>query len=416
MHDATQLGQPAPGLGDSMTASFQPLAGIRVIDFTRVLAGPYATMLLAELGADVIKIEMPEIGDETRAWGPPFIDQTSAYFHAVNRGKRSVALDLTTDEGRATVDRLLETADVVVENFRPGVTERLGIEADDVLARHPSVVYGSITGFGVEGPMARDAGTEVIVEAESGLMSITGMPDGEPVRFGVAMIDLATGSALVNGVLAALVERGRTGRGRRIDVSLYATAISALGTVIAAASAGGCATKAWGSAHPSIVPYRAFAAADGHVVLGATNDAMFVRLVDSLDASETLGREGWKRNAGRVADRENVDAALQDAVGRRTVEELLTRLRAHRVLVAPVRTPAEAARSEQAAALGLITDDDGLLIPRSPLGPMGTRELGRAPELGEHTAQVLAEVGALNRGETIVMADASGVGHIRGGA
>lgn len=372
---------------------FQPLAGVRVIDFTRVLAGPYATMLLAELGADVIKIEMPEVGDETRAWGPPFVDQTSAYFHAINRGKRSVALDLTTDEGRAAVNRLIGTADVVVENFRPGVTERLGIAADEVLARHPSIVYGSITGFGIDGPMATDAGTEVIVEAESGLMSITGLPDGEPVRFGVAMVDLATGAALVNGVLAALVERGRTGRGGRIDVSLYATAISALGTVIAGASAGGEATKAWGSAHPSIVPYRAYAAADGHVVLGATNDAMYVRLVDALDARHTLGREDWRRNAGRVAAREYVDAALQDAVGRLTVDELLERLRARRVLVAPVRTPVEAARSEQAAAMGLITVDDGLLIARSPLGPAGTRELGRAPELGEHTEQVLAELG-----------------------
>jgi crotonobetainyl-CoA:carnitine CoA-transferase CaiB-like acyl-CoA transferase len=375
-----------------MTATFQPLAGIRVIDFTRVLAGPYATMLLAELGADVIKIEMPEIGDETRAWGPPFVEHTSAYFHAVNRGKRSVALDLADEEGRAAVDRLIGTADVVVENFRPGVTERLGIGAATVLARHPSVVYGSITGFGTTGPMAEDAGTEVIVEAESGLMSITGLPDGEPVRFGVAMVDLATGAALVNAVLAALIERGRTGRGRRVDVSLYATAVSALGTVIAGTSAGGGATKAWGSAHPSIVPYRAYAAADGHVVLGATNDSMFARLVDALDAGDTLGRPEWDRNAARVTAREDVDAAIQNAVGRLAVDELLTRLRTQRVLVAPVRTPAEAAGSAQSAALGLITDDNGLLIPRSPLGPTGTRELGRAPDLGEHTAAVLAEI------------------------
>lgn len=378
-----------------MTVPLQPLAGMRVIDFTRVLAGPYATMLLAELGADVIKIEMPDVGDETRGWGPPFVEDTSAYFHAVNRGKRSVVIDLSTEDGRAAVDRLIGTADVVVENFRPGVTTRLGIGADEVLARHPSVVYGSITGFGIVGPMAQDAGTEVIVEAESGLMSITGTPDGEPVRFGVAMVDLATGSALVNAVLAALLERGRTGRGRRVDVSLYATAISALGTVIAGTSVGESATRAWGSAHPSIVPYRAYAAADGHVVLGATNDAMFVRLVESLDAGATLGRDEWRSNAARVAARADVDAAVQDAVGRLPVEALLHRLRTHRVLVAPVRTPAEAARSDQAAALGMITDDDGLLIPRSPLGPTGTRELGRAPELGEHTAQVLEEIGAL---------------------
>lgn len=400
-----------------MTAVFEPLAGIRVVDFTRVLAGPYATMLLAELGADVIKVEMPGIGDETRAWGPPFVEQTSAYFHAVNRGKRSVALNLTTDEGRTAADQLIASADVIVENFRPGVTDRLGIGPDTVLERHPSIVYGSITGFGVEGPMATHAGTEVIVEAESGLMSITGLPDGEPVRFGVAMVDLATGLSLVNGVLAALLERGRTGRGRRIDVSLYSTAISALGTVIAGSSVDGGTPRPWGSAHPSIVPYRAFAAQDGHVVLGATNDAMYRRLVGSLDAEQALGRDAWQGNAGRVAAREEIEAELQAIIAGYTVDDLLERLREHGVLVAPVRTPGEAARSEQAAALGLITNDGGLLVPRSPLAPSGTRVLSRAPELGEHTASVLAEVSGTGPGDTIanddeghVMADAMSAG------
>lgn len=384
-----------------MTEVFQPLAGVRVVDFTRVLAGPYATMQLAELGADVIKVEMPDVGDETRAWGPPFVEQTSAYFHAVNRGKRSVALDLSTDEGRAAVNDLIASADVLVENFRPGVTDRLGIGPDAVLKRHPSIVYGSITGFGIEGPMATHAGTEVIVEAESGLMSITGLPDGEPVRFGVAMVDLATGLSLVNGVLAALLERGRTGRGRRIDVSLYSTAISALGTVIAGSSVDGGTPRPWGSAHPSIVPYRAFAAKDGHIVLGATNDAMYRRLVVSLDAQQMLGRVSWQGNAGRVADRDDLEAVLQTIIDGFTIDELLERLREHGVLVAPVRTPGEAARSEQAAALGLITDDEGLWVPRSPLAPTGTRELTRAPELGEHTAEVLAEVAGRASGETI---------------
>lgn len=375
-----------------MTGDFQPLAGIRVVDFTRVLAGPYATMQLAELGADVIKVELPGVGDETRAWGPPFVNDTSAYFHAVNRGKRSVTIDLSSNEGRTAVQALIATADVVVENFRPGVTDRLGIGPDTVLTRHPSIVYGSITGFGVEGPMATDAGTEVIVEAESGLMSITGLPDGEPVRFGVAMVDLATGLSLVNGVVAALLERGRSGRGRRVDVSLYSTAISALGTVIASSSVDEKVPRPWGSAHPSIVPYRAFAAKDGHIILGATNDAMYARLVESLDARQALGRDAWRGNAGRVAERDQVEDALQGLIDLFTVDELLDRLRAHGVLVAPVRTPTDAARSEQSAALGLITDDGGLLVPRSPLAPTGTRELPRAPELGEHTDQVLAEV------------------------
>lgn len=378
-----------------MSDDFRPLEGVRVLDFTRVLAGPYATMTLAELGADVIKVEMPGTGDETRAWGPPFVDESSAYFHAVNRGKRSVAIDLTTSDGQATAQRLMATADIVIENFRPGVTERLGIGADDVLAQFPHIIYGSITGFGVNGPMASHAGTEVIVEAESGLMSITGLADGEPVRFGVAMVDIATGLSLINGLLAALFERTRTGVGRRVDVSLYGTAISALGTVIASTSAGGGPARAWGSAHPSIVPYRAFAAKDGHVVLGATNDAMFQRLTAALDLTHEMGRDSWRANAGRVLERDEVEASVQARISVLEVEEVLRRLRDHGVLVAPVLTPDEAARSEQAAALGVITNDDGLLLASSPLSSNSTRPLSRAPELGQHTVEVLAELDAL---------------------
>ncbi|MDQ6523310.1 CoA transferase [Nocardioides sp. LHD-245] len=380
---------PAPSSDD-----FRPLAHVRVLDFTRVLAGPYATMSLAELGADVIKVEMPGAGDETRAWGPPFVGDSSAYFHAVNRGKRSIALDLTTAEGRRTVDRLLATADVVVENFRPGVAERLGLAADDVLAAHPRLVYASITGFGRTGPLASDAGTEVIVEAASGLMSVTGVPGGEPVRFGVAMVDLATGLTMINGVLAALLERGRTGRGRRIDVSLYATAVSALGTVIASSSAGGGAPRPWGSAHASIVPYRAFRAGDGHVVLGATNDAMFQRLITALDLAAPLGGPQWRTNADRVTGRDRVERVVQEAVGRFTVEEVVGRLRRHGVLVAPVLDPDQAARSEQARALGLTTEHDGVVMTRGPLAVGGADRLGPAPALGQHTDEILAELEA----------------------
>ncbi|MGO3320166.1 MAG: CaiB/BaiF CoA transferase family protein [Microbacterium gubbeenense] len=380
---------------DHAPADFRPLEGVRIIDFTRLLAGPYATMALAEMGADVIKVEMPGTGDETRSWGPPFISGSSAYFHAVNRGKRSIALNLSTSEGKKHADALIASADVVLENFRPGVADRLGIGAEKVLTQHPHIVYGSITGFGSHGPLAEHAGTEVIVEAESGLMSVTGFPGGEPVRFGVAMIDIASGLSVINGILAALVERGRTGRGRAITVSLYATAISCLGTIIAGASAGGGTPRAWGSAHPSIVPYRAFATSDGHVVLGATNDPMFVRLRHALDLDDALGSEHWRANEGRVRDRDELESTLADRVSELTVEEVLTRLREHRVLVAPVRTPDDAARSEQARALGLIVEDDGLLVARSPLSTNGTRVLDAAPALGEHTDKVLEELGAL---------------------
>ncbi|MDN5917885.1 MAG: CoA transferase [Pseudonocardia sp.] len=380
-----------------MTApDFRPLDGIRVLDFTRVLAGPYATMQLAELGADVIKVEMPGAGDETRAWGPPFVDESSAYFHAINRGKRSVVLDLADRDSLAAAERLIADCDVIVENFRPGVTDKLGIGPDRVAELAPQVVYASITGFGSAGPMASDAGTEVVIEAESGLMSITGLPDGEPVRFGVAMVDIATGLSAVNGLLAALLERTRTGRGRHVEVSLYATAISAMGTVIAGESAGGGAPHAWGSAHPSIVPYRAFPARDGHIVLGATNDAMFVRLATALDLSDELSPPEWAGNAGRVANRSALEEVIERALAGMDVADAIDRLRAHRVLAARVRDVGEAARSDQATALGLVEDDQGVLVARSALGANGTRRLGRAPALGEHTDEVLADVPALS--------------------
>ncbi|MCP2635428.1 CoA transferase [Microbacterium sp. HD4P20] len=372
--------------------SFVPLRGIRVVDFTRLLAGPYATMTLAELGADVIKVEQPGIGDETRHWGPPFVHGASAYFHAINRGKRSVVLDLADPDDRVTADRLVDSADVVVESFRPGVADRLGIGADRTRARNPRLIYASISGFSQTGPMAAEPGTAVTVEAESGLMHVTGYEGADPVRSGVAMVDIATGMSMINGVLAALLERERTGRGRRLEFSLFATAISSLGTVIAATSAGGPASRPWGSSHPSIVPYRAFAAADGHVVMGATNDAMFARLVEALELGATLGAERWRHNRARVAERDEVEAILGARIAGLVVDEVVERLRAARVLAARVRTPEEAAHGELAASLGLITEDDGVSIARSALGTNGTVALGRAPGLGEHDEQVRAEL------------------------
>lgn len=372
---------------------YRPLDGIRVIDFTRLLAGPYATMTLAELGADVIKVEQPEIGDETRHWGPPFVHGASAYFHAINRGKRSIALDLAAPEDQEIADRLIGTADVLVESFRPGVADRLGIGAVRMRGRHPRLVYASISGFSQTGPMSAEPGTAVTVEAESGLMHVTGYEGADPVRSGVAMVDIATGMSMINGVLAALLERERTGQGRRLEFSLFATAISSLGTVIAATSAGGPPSKPWGSSHPSIVPYRSFSASDGHAVLGATNDAMFARLVAALGLEESLGAERWRHNQERVAGRDELEAIIAARVAELTVAEVCGMLRAARVLVSQVRTPEEAARGAHAAALGLVHHDDGVMIARSALGTNGTALLDRAPELGAHGAQLRAELG-----------------------
>src|SRR5262245_18088712 len=253
-----------------MITAGSPLSGFRVLDLTRILSGPYASMLLADLGAEVVKVERPGSGDDTRSWGPPFLDGMSTYFAAVNRGKRSVAIDLGTERGRELLRALAAQVDVVIENFRPGVTERLGMDYDSLATANPSLIYASITGFGSRGPTASEAGTEVIVEAEPGLMARMGTPDGPPVRFGVAMVDIATGVALVSGVLAAALERTRTGRGRALEFPLYAMAFSCLATVIASASVDPKSQGGrWGSGHPSIVPYSAFRARDGYVVLGA---------------------------------------------------------------------------------------------------------------------------------------------------
>nr|WP_281378514.1 CoA transferase [Gordonia humi] len=371
------------------------MSGVRVIDFTRVLSGPYATMTLAELGADVIKVEMPAVGDETRAWGPASVNGSSAYFAAVNRGKRSVTLDLGSSEGRLAARQLVSTADVLVENFRPGVADRLGIGADEMMAAFPGLIYGSITGFGTSGPLADAAGTEVIVEAESGLMDVTGMPGAAPVRFGVAMVDIATGLALSTGVCAALAERARTGVGRRVDTSLFATAVSSLGTLIAGSAADGTTPDRWGSGHPTIVPYRAFEVVDGFVVLGATNDAMFTRLVGGLGIDPAEIDAAWSTNAGRINARTDVETVIHRSISHRCAGDVVTVLRDHGVLVAEVASAADTASGEQALALSLFEHHDGIPFSRSPLSGSDTRPLWRAPQLGEHTAEVFAE---LNRG------------------
>ena len=249
-----------PPRGDTEhPATGPPLAGYTVLDLTRILSGPYASMLLADLGAEVIKVERPGSGDDTRSWGPPFWRGMSTYFAAVNRGKRSLALDLGRERGRVLLRALAAKADVLIENFRPGVTEKLGIDYDSLADLNPGLIYATINGFGSHGPKASEAGTEVIVEAETGLMAMMGTPEGPPVRFGVAMVDIATGIAMVSGVLAAALERTRGGLGRRLEFPLYATAFSCLATVIASAGVDPASQGGrWGSGHPSIVPYAAF--------------------------------------------------------------------------------------------------------------------------------------------------------------
>jgi crotonobetainyl-CoA:carnitine CoA-transferase CaiB-like acyl-CoA transferase len=349
-------------------------------------------MLLADLGAEVIKVERPGSGDDTRSWGPPFWRGMSTYFAAVNRGKRSLALDLGREEGRDLLRALAAEADVLIENFRPGVTSKLGIDHASLAELNPGLIYATINGFGSRGPKASEAGTEVIVEAETGLMAMMGTPEGPPVRFGVAMVDIATGMAMVSGVLAAALERTGSGRGRRLEFPLYTTAFSCLATVIAsagvdAASQGG----RWGSGHPSIVPYAAFRAADGFIVIGAINELMWARLCDALGLDALRGDPRAETNEERVRNRSYVDGELAAAIARLGAAAATERLSRAGVLVAPVRDASAAVADPQVEALGLIDEIDGLRFMRSPLSQFNPGSLAPAQRLGEDSAAILSE-------------------------
>src|SRR5688572_4734723 len=259
-----------------------PLDGLTVLDFSRVLAGPYCTMQLADLGARVVKIEQPGRGDDTRAWGPPFVGGESAYFLSVNRNKESLALDLKHARARPILDTLLSRADVIVENFRPGTMERLGLGYAAVGARHPGLVYCSISGFGQSGPRRAEAGYDAMMQAEAGLMSITGAADGPPFRVGVAVGDIATGMFAVQGILAALVARGRTGRGQRVDIAMLDAVTALLSYQASSAFATGETPARMGNRHPSIAPYDTFSTSDGEFVLSVGNDDQFRRLTGVL--------------------------------------------------------------------------------------------------------------------------------------
>jgi crotonobetainyl-CoA:carnitine CoA-transferase CaiB-like acyl-CoA transferase len=394
-----------------MSTGEPPLTGFRVLDLTRILSGPYASMLLADLGAEVVKLERPGVGDDTRSWGPPFLDGMSTYFAAVNRGKRSVAIDLQCERGRELLRELASRVDVVIENFRPGVTKRLGADYGSLVTRNPALIYASITGFGSRGPKAAEAGTEVIVEAETGLMAMMGTPDGPPVRFGVAMVDIATGIALVSGVLAAALQRVRTGHGRRLEFPLYTMAFSCLATVIASASVDPSSQGGrWGSGHPSIVPYSAFEASDGFVVLGAINELMWERLCEAFDLDELRSDERAATNDARVRNRAHVEAAIAAVIEPLSATEVTERLKRSGVLVAPVRSAARAVDDEQVAELGLIDDIDGVQFARSPLSQFNPRSLPPAQRLGEDSTEVLAEYLSLAEGELTELVDA-GVVH-----
>ncbi|MEX0756031.1 MAG: CoA transferase [Actinomycetota bacterium] len=390
----------APRPPDGAPPLARPLEGVRIADFTRILAGPLATMVLADLGADVIKVERPDGGDDTRSWGPPFVGDDAAYFLSLNRNKRSIAVDLTTDEGRRTAERLIAGADVVVENFRPGLMSRWGLGYDDLRARFPRLVYCSLLAFGEHDDDTRP-GYDIIVQAVSGLMSVTGERGGEPVKVGVALLDVVAGLYAANGIQSALRGRDVSGRGQRLTVSLFEASVAAMVNQAANHLLGGVVPRAMGTEHPNIVPYQVFPAADRPFVLAAGNDRLFERTCDAMSRSELARDERFATNEARVRNREALVSILRDAFATRTATAWLEELTSRGVPCSPVLALDEVFATPEGAATIEQIDDPVRGMLRSvgePIHLQGTAPVAPRPPplLGEHTDEVLAELDRLD--------------------
>jgi crotonobetainyl-CoA:carnitine CoA-transferase CaiB-like acyl-CoA transferase len=380
------------------SAQAPPLDGIRVLDLSRVLAGPYCTMMLADLGAEVIKVEQPEAGDETRGWGPPFIEGEAAYFLAVNRSKRSVALDLKDPKGRAAALRLAASADVVVHNFRPATIERLGLGYERLRAVAPAIVFCTISGFGSDREPSDRPGYDFVLQAESGLMQATG--DQEPMKVGVALVDVLTGMNATVAILAALHRRERTGDGEHIEVSLLDSGLAALINVAEAALVTGEEPRRHGNAHPNIVPYQTFRATDGWVAVAAPNDRLYRAMCRAIGRPQLGEDPRFARNPDRVEHRLELTEALAARFAERSADEWVHALQEAGVPVGKIRgvldaldAAARAGRSATVAVTHPSIGELALVAPPIRLARASLRAPEPPPLLGEHTRAVLEELG-----------------------
>ncbi len=373
-----------------------PLAGIKVLDLTRVLAGPYCTMFLGDLGAEVVKIEQPEVGDDTRAWGPPFVGGESAYFLCINRNKKSVTLDLKSNQAVGLLRRLAEGADVLVENFRPGTMERLGLGERELRAVNPRLIYASLSGFGADGPMKDWPGYDLIIQAWGGLMSVTGMPDGEPTKVGVAIVDIVAGLMLGKAILAALFARERTGVGQKLETSLLEAEVACLINAGSNYLVGGVVPGRWGNAHPNIVPYQSFKSRDSYLVIGVAGEAIWRRFCQAIGMAGLADDPRFARNPQRVEHRGELIDILTEIFLQRDTAAWMTLLIDAGVPCAPVQTIDQVFLAPQVIAREMVVQ-----VPHPTAGTIrmaglpvkfsGTPASIRLapPLLGQHTAEVL---------------------------
>ncbi|HZU75177.1 MAG TPA: CoA transferase [Dehalococcoidia bacterium] len=376
-----------------------PLQGVRVLDLSRVLAGPYCAMMLGDMGAEVIKIEQPGEGDETRAWGPPFAGGESAYYLAANRNKRGITLNLKHPEGRQILLDLVRRADVLIENFKLGTLERMDLADGTFWQVNPGLIHASITGFGTAGPYAEYGGYDFIIQAMSGIMSVTGEPAGEPMKVGIAIVDVTAGLFTLNGILAALYARRDTGRGQRIDVSLLESALAWLVNVGQNYLVSGEPARRYGNAHPNVVPYQVFYANDRPLALALANPRQFRTFCELAGRPELADDRRFRSNADRLANRAQLIPIVQSLVAQRSADEWLAILNANGVPAGPINTVAEAFADPQVHALGAVvalphpTAGD-VRVVGSPIHMSDTpvRPRSAPPLHGADTAAVLSEL------------------------